>query len=73
MGMAGMTVTDERLEEVNFTTSYATGVQVIIVREDRPISSADDLSKQQLYNWRSACHHREPYATWDIEDEVWER
>ena len=34
IGMAGMTVTDERLEEVNFTESYATGVQVIIVTED---------------------------------------
>lgn len=32
-GAAGMTVTDERLEEINFTDSYATGVQVIIVKE----------------------------------------
>ncbi len=43
IGMAGMTVTDERLEEVNFTESYATGVQVIIVTEDSDITSADDL------------------------------
>ena len=28
MGMAGMTVTDERKEQVNFSDSYATGVQV---------------------------------------------
>ncbi len=43
MGMAGMTVTAERLEEVNFTESYATGVQVVIVREDSDITSVDDL------------------------------
>lgn len=33
MGVAGMTVTEKRLEEINFTESYATGVQVIIVKE----------------------------------------
>lgn len=32
-GMAGMTVTPERLEEVNFTDSYAQATQVIIVKE----------------------------------------
>lgn len=45
MGMAGMTVTDERLESVNFTTSYAKGIQSIIVKEDSDIKSVDDLSK----------------------------
>lgn len=43
VGIAGMTVTEERLENVNFTTSYATGVQVIIVKEDSDITSVDDL------------------------------
>lgn len=43
MGMAGMTVTDERLESVNFSTSYATGIQVVIVAEDSAIKSLDDL------------------------------
>ena len=32
-GMAGMTVTDERLKEINFTDSYTTATQVIIVKE----------------------------------------
>lgn len=32
-GMAGMTVTDERLKSINFTDSYATSTQVIIVKE----------------------------------------
>ncbi len=43
MGMAGLTVTDERLQSVDFSTSYATGVQAIIVAEDSPITSVDDL------------------------------
>lgn len=43
MGMAGMTVTEERLQSVNFSTSYATGIQAIIVKEGSPIASVDDL------------------------------
>ena len=43
MGMAGMTVTPDRLESVNFTTSYATGIQVVIVKEDSSIVSLDDM------------------------------
>jgi len=42
-GMAGMTVTEKRLEQVNFSTSYATGVQAIIVPVDSPITTVDDL------------------------------
>ena len=43
MGMAGMTVTDERLQSVSFSTSYATGVQVVIVPEGSPIETVDQL------------------------------
>ena len=43
MGMAGMTVTDERLQSVNFSETYATGIQAIIVKEDSPIKSVEDL------------------------------
>ena len=43
MGMAGMTVTDERLKSVNFSDSYATGIQVVIVKADSAIKSLDDL------------------------------
>ncbi len=42
-GMAGMTVTEDRLKDVDFTTSYANGVQSIIVKEGSPITKADDL------------------------------
>ena len=42
-GMAGMTITEDRLKEVDFSISYANGKQVIIVKEDSPITTADDL------------------------------
>ncbi|MCD8250418.1 MAG: ABC transporter substrate-binding protein [Lachnospiraceae bacterium] len=48
VGIAGMTVTEDRLENVNFTDSYATGVQVIIVPEGSDITSVDDLSNEDL-------------------------
>ena len=38
-----MTVTEKRLEEVDFSISYANGVQAIIVKEGSPITCADDL------------------------------
>ena len=41
--MEGLTVTDDRKEKINFTDSYATGVQVVIVPEDSDIQSVDDL------------------------------
>lgn len=37
VGAAGLTVTEDRLKNVNFSESYATAVQVIIVREDSAI------------------------------------
>ena len=43
IGCAGMTVTEDRLKSVNFSTSYATGIQSIIVKEDSPIKTIDDL------------------------------
>ncbi len=54
MGMAGMTVTDERLESVNFTTSYATAVQVVIVKADSGYTSVDDFfNLDEEGNWVS--------------------
>ena len=43
VGIAGMTVTDERKEQVDFSISYANGVQSIIVKEDSAIKIADYL------------------------------
>ena len=43
IALAGLTVTDERKQNVDFTDSYATGVQVVIVPEDSDIKTIDDL------------------------------
>ena len=43
IGCAGMTVTEERLQSVNFTTPYATGIQSIIVTADSEITDIDKL------------------------------
>lgn len=48
MALAGMTVTDERKENVDFSDSYATGVQVIIVPKDSDITSPDDLANDKM-------------------------
>lgn len=47
IAMAGLTVTDERKKNVDFTDSYSTGVQVVIVPEDSDIKSVDDLEKDK--------------------------
>lgn len=46
--LAGLTVTDERKESVNFSDTYATGVQVIIVKEGSAIASVDDLEGKMI-------------------------
>ena len=43
MGMAGMTVTEKRLQSVNFSTTYATGIQSVIVSEDSEYTSFEDF------------------------------
>lgn len=70
MGMAGMTVTEERLEEVNFSISYAKGVQVVIVPADSDIKTVDDLFGDNNYTIGVQTGTTgDLYATWDIEDE----
>ena len=44
IGMAGVTVNEERLQQVNFSDSYATGVQVVIVKEGGKVQSLDDMA-----------------------------
>lgn len=48
VGIAGMTVTDERKEQVNFSDSYATGIQVVIVKEGSAITDLDALSGETV-------------------------
>ena len=48
MVLAGMTVKEERKEQADFTDTYATGVQVVIVPEDSDIASIDDLEGKKI-------------------------
>ncbi len=48
VGMAGMTVTEDRLKNINFSSTYATGIQSIIVPEDSDITSVDDLADKMV-------------------------
>ena len=54
MVMAGVTVTDERLKVMDFSDSYATGVQVVIVKEDSPIQTLDDLANAEMIGCQAA-------------------
>ncbi len=46
--MAGVTVTDERLAVMDFSDSYATGIQSVIVPENSDIATIDDLSGKKI-------------------------
>ena len=70
MGMAGMTVTEDRLKEVSFTETYATGIQVIIVKEGSEITCADDLYAEGA-TWIVGVQTGttgDLYVEWDMED-----
>ena len=67
MGMAGMTVDPDRLKSVNFTDSYAKGIQVVIVKEDSDIASIDDLAGKTIGVQESTTGDQ--YATDDYGDD----
>ena len=68
---AGMTVTEERKEMVQFTDTYATGIQVIIVPEDSAYTSIDDIvaANGTAKIGVQAGTTGALYCTWDYEDE----
>ena len=70
IGLAGMTVTPERQEVINFTANYATGVQVVIVTEDSAIASVDDLFAEGAMHTIGVQRNTtgDLYSTWDLED-----
>lgn len=43
IGMAGMTVTEKRKKSVNFSDTYATGIQSVIVKADSPYNKFEDF------------------------------
>jgi len=71
MGMAAMTVREDRLENANFTISYATGVQVVIVGSGSPITSVDDLFEDGAFFTIGVQESTtgDFFATEDLEDE----
>ena len=48
IAMAGITVTPEREAVMEFSNTYANGVQVVIVKEDSPIETVDDLANASM-------------------------
>lgn len=67
--MAGVTVTDERQKVMDFSDTYAEGIQSIIVPEDSDIASADDLTGKAIGTQRGTTGYI--YCTDDFgEDSV---
>ena len=67
MVMAGVPVTDERQNVMDFTDSYATGIQSIIVKEDSDIASVDDLAGKKIGTQRGTTGYL--YCSDDFGDE----
>ena len=65
--MAGVTVTDERKAVMDFSDSYATGIQSIIVPTDSDIASPDDLAGKKIGTQRGTTGYI--YCSDDFGDE----
>ena len=65
--MAGVTVTDERKAVMDFSDSYATGIQSIIVPNDSDIASPDDLAGKKIGTQRGTTGYI--YCSDDFGDE----
>lgn len=47
-GAAGMSITEERKKEVDFTIEYAVSDQVVVVRKDSNINTFDDIKNKTI-------------------------
>ena len=65
--MAGVTVTDERKAVMDFSDSYATGIQSIIVPEGSDIATPDDLAGKKIGTQRGTTGNI--YCSDDFGDE----
>ena len=65
--MAGVTVTDERKAVMDFSDSYATGIQAISVPEGSDIASPDDLAGKKIGTQRGTTGYI--YCSDDFGDE----
>ena len=68
IAMAGVTVTDERKNVMDFSDSYATGIQSIIVPEGSDIASPDDLAGKMIGTQRGTTGYI--YCSDDFGDEA---
>ena len=68
---AGMTVTEERKQMVQFTDTYATGIQSIIVPADSTVTGLDDFVEANgtVKVGVQMATTGDLYTTWDYEDE----
>ncbi len=73
IGCAGMTVTEDRLKSVNFSTPYATGVQSVIVVEGSEITDVDKLLEGNYKVGVQTGTTGDIYMTDDIGEERIER
>lgn len=71
IGVAGMTVNEDRLLQVDFADSYYTGHQVIIVAEGSDITGPDDLAEKKIGVQQGTTG--DLYTTDDFGDEFVER
>ena len=65
--MAGVTVTDERKAVMDFSGSYATGIQSIIIPEGSDIATPDDLAGKKIGTQRGTTGYI--YCSDDFGDE----
>lgn len=68
MGMAGMTIDEDRIQKVNFSTSYAKGVQVVIVKSGSDIKTLDDIEGKEIGVQQGTTG--DMYATGDYGEEA---
>ena len=71
IGMAGMTVDEDRLLNADFSTPYATGYQVIIVKEGSDIAGVEDLAGKKISVQENTTG--DIYITDDFGDEAVDR
>jgi len=69
VGFGAITITEERAKSVHFTTSYSTGIQSVIVKEDSPIASVDDLHGDDVIIGVQQDTTGDIYATGDFGEE----
>jgi len=69
VGVGAITITEERAKSVHFTTSYSTGIQSVIVTDNSPITSLEDLSGEDVIIGVQADTTGDIYATGDFGEE----